>query len=232
MRRFKNGGAVCCVSCQRMYVSCRTHQGRTSKTHGGVKAQPFHNPVHQLEPGLRFFDDTIHTYLHPMGRRALHERPWEYHQIGRNNWTSGRHHAALILGSPLASGPRATPKLRSEWVSRWPDLLNQTQSFMDGLSMQRVNKHNCWQHNLTSTKHIMKLPFPREALHTDLTGWGHDEASIPFKDSAHRLERHCTQRDMLNVAITQHSMSRCTIGKRCTQKYMLWLPYLQKALHT
>ena len=81
MRRFKNGGAVCCVSCQRMYVSCRTHQGRTSKTHGGVKAHLFHNHVHQLEPGLRFFDDTIHTYLHPMGRRALHERPWEYHQM-------------------------------------------------------------------------------------------------------------------------------------------------------
>ena len=48
-------------------------------------------------------DDTIHTYLHPMGRRALHERPWEYYQIGRNNWTSGRHHAALMR--PLRSLP-------------------------------------------------------------------------------------------------------------------------------
>jgi len=70
---------------------------------------------------------------------------------GVEEYKAGGRHGALISRSLLASKPRATQKIRSEWVPRSPDLLNQTQSFINGLSMQRVSTHNCWQHNLTST---------------------------------------------------------------------------------
>ena len=106
------------------------------------------------------FDNTIRRYSHPMGRRALHGRPWEYHQMvdtTHGDFSSRR--SAMGVGFVCKIAQGATKQRRRPTMS----VIHGLGDYLDHGQPLRLPGHPCsrpepqaWTAAKASSSHMVK----------------------------------------------------------------------------